>query len=114
MPTWIYRPNHPQANENGMVDRSLVSYEHNDPRYYIISDIMSETRHMATGKHHTSKSEFRKDTKASNCVEVGNDSSIMNPKPRQYIPLDRRQRRDDIKRAIAELRNGNHNARWRE
>lgn len=70
---------------------------------YVISDIMSETRHMATGRIHTSKSEFRKDTKASGCIEYGNDPALYRPKP--YIPLDRGKRREDIRRSLYELRN---------
>ena len=112
MTSWIYRPDHPQANENGMVDRSLINSEGVDPRVYVISDIMEPTRHMATGRMHTSKSEFRRDTKASGCVEVGNDPSL-EPKERKWIAPDRRERREDIRRAIHELRNGNKTAIWR-
>lgn len=72
----------------------------------VISDIMSETRHMATGKFHTSKSAFRQDTKASGCLEVGNDPAIS--RPRKPVVMDRAQRRDDIRRSIYELRNGRH------
>lgn len=69
----------------------------------VISDTMSETRHMANGRYYTSKTEFRKATKAAGCVELGNDSSLL--KPRKPVPLDRRKRRDDIKRTIHELKN---------
>lgn len=100
---YVYRPNHPAANENGLVDKSLVAYDHEDPRFYVISDNMDATRHMATGRMHTSKSEFRKDTKASGCVEIGTDTSFL--QPRQQIKLDRRKRRDDIRRVFYELRN---------
>jgi len=103
----VYRPNHPDASENGMVDASIAGEKNSkDPKFYVISDTMEPTRHMATGKYFTSKSEFRKETKAAGCVEVGNDSSIMNPKPRKPIPLDRRKRVDDIRRTIWELKNG--------
>lgn len=75
---------------------------------FIISDNMDSTRHMATGRYHTSKATFRADTKASGCVEVGTDTSIL--KPRKQITLDRRQRRDDIKKSIYQLKNGVANA----
>ena len=70
----------------------------------VISDIMDATRHMASGRYHTSKAAFRAETKAYGCVEVGNDSSLL--KPRQPVPLSREKRRDDIRRTIYELRNG--------
>ena len=71
---------------------------------YVISDIMDPTRHMATGRYHTSKAAFRADTKAAGCVEVGNDPSLL--RPRKPVPLSREQRRDDIRRTIYNLRNG--------
>lgn len=100
----IYRPDHPQANENGLIDRSLAYQTVTANAPYVISDIMPETRHMATGRFHTSKSEFRKETKAAGCVEYGNDSSLT--RPRKPVPLDRGKRRDDIRRAFYEVRNG--------
>jgi hypothetical protein len=107
MPSFVYRPNHPEANENGMVDRLLVGQEFRDAPH-VISDSMPETRHMATGRVHTSKSKFRQDTRASGCIEVGNDRSVEPQGPRQFVrPVnDKRKRRDDIGRAIYELRNG--------
>lgn len=70
----------------------------------VISDIMTETRHMATGRYHTSKSAFRAETKATGCIEVGNDPALT--RPRKPIPLSREKRREDIRRTIYELRNG--------
>lgn len=100
----VYRPDHPEANENGMVDASIAQPKGADPRFYVIRDEMPSTRHMADGKHYTSKHKFREATKASGCVEIGNDPALV--KPRKRIPLDRAQRRDDIKRTIYEIRNG--------
>ena len=68
---------------------------------YVISDIMEPTVHMATGRVIDSKARFRAETRASNCVEIGNEK----PKNRQPIRLDNRQRREDIKRAVYDLRN---------
>jgi uncharacterized protein (UPF0218 family) len=68
-----------------------------------IKDEMEPTRHMCNGKIYTSKKKFRDETKARNCIEVGNEATI---KPRQPIKLDRRQRRDDIRKAIHDLKNG--------
>lgn len=70
----------------------------------VISDIMPETRHMASGKFHTSKSQFRAETKAYGCIEVGSDASIL--RPRKPVVLDRGERREAIKKTIYDLRNG--------
>ena len=100
----IYRPNHPMANQNGLVDRDLVCEEKHGSAPYIISDAMDTTWHPATGKRHTSKAAFRADTRASGCIEVGNDSSLT--KSRKPVQMDRAKRRDDIRRSLYELRNG--------
>jgi hypothetical protein len=70
----------------------------------VISDIMPETRHMANNKRYTSKSQFRAATKAAGCIEYGNETAAL-LKPRKPAVMDRAKRRDDIKRAIYELRN---------
>lgn len=68
---------------------------------YVISDTMDPLRHMGTGEIMDSKAKFRAATKASGCVEVGNEPV----KSRQPIKLDQRERRESIARAIYELRN---------
>ena len=70
----------------------------------IISDIMDPTRHMANNRYYTSKSEFRKATKAAGCIELGNETATL-LKPRKPATLDRGKRREDIQRAIYQLRN---------
>lgn len=67
----------------------------------IQSDIMRPIMHHGTGRIIDSKSAFRRDTKASGCVEIGNDAVM----PRTPIRLDRRQRREAIKQSIYNLRN---------
>src|ERR1700680_773103 len=99
---FVYRPSHPDSDENGMVDINLAGLKNTDPRFHVISDTMEPTRHMATGRYHTSKSKFRQDTKASGCIEWGSEV----PKPRQRVPLSREQRRTDIQKAIYQIRNG--------
>ena len=69
---------------------------------HVISDTMIPTKHMATGEVLDSKSKFRRATKAAGCVEIGNEPI----KPRPPIQLSRGQRRDDIRKAIYDLRNG--------
>jgi|SRR5581483_151885 len=74
-----------------------------DAAFHFIRDEMEPTLHMATGRMHTSKARFRADTRATGCVEVGNQKGYGK---RQFVPkLDKRQRVEDIKRAIYELRN---------
>ena len=71
--------------------------------FYFNSDTMEPLRHMASGKMISSKKKFRDETRAYGCVEVGNEVKI---KPRAPIKLDKRQRREDIKKAISDLKNG--------
>ena len=71
---------------------------------YVISDEMAPLRHMADGKTYTSKVKFRQATRAAGCVEVGTETSTL-LKPRQRVTLDTGKRRDDICKAIYELRN---------
>lgn len=75
------------------------------PGHYVISDEMPATRHMADGKHYTSKAKFRAATRAAGCIEVGNETATV-MKPRKRIGLDRGQRREAIRQAIYELKNG--------
>jgi hypothetical protein len=98
MTTFVYR--------NGkLVDKHLappLTVSGSAPN--VISDIMPETRHMVTGRYHTSKAAFRAETKAAGCIEVGNDPAIT--RPRKPVLLSREKRRDDIRRTIYDLRNG--------
>lgn len=71
-----------------------------------ISDTMDSTRHMADGKYYTSKKAFREATKRAGCIEIGNETKYLQ-KPRKPVKLDRRKRREDIKKAINDLRWGN-------
>ena len=98
---YIYRPNHPQADEFGMVDVELIAVEYREAPM-VISDHMEPLKHHGTGRVLDSKSEFRKDTRAVGAVEIGNEPI----KPRTPIKLDRRQRVEDIRRTIYNLKNG--------
>lgn len=102
MAAWIYRPNHPQANENGMIPRDLDVYEAKSAAPYVISDTMIPSRHHGTGQVIDSKAKFRQATRASGCVEIGNETI----KPRVPEKLNSGQRRDDIRKAIYHLKNG--------
>lgn len=93
MPTYVIR--------DGKLVEKQKTYGVDAPN--IISDEMSETRHMADGKHYTSKKKFRQATKDAGCIEIG-DQDVT--KPRQPVKLDRAKRREDIKRAVWEIQNG--------
>lgn len=67
----------------------------------VITDTMQPVKHMGTGRTLESKSAFRKDTRASGCVEIGNETV----KPRAPIRLDRGERRDAIRQALYKARN---------
>lgn len=105
MSTVVYRPGHPLANDNGMVDQNLASYDHKRDAPFVISDTIDATRNMADNKMYTSKAKFRQATKAHGCIEVGNETATL-LKPRKPIPMDRAKRVDDIRRSIYELKNG--------
>jgi hypothetical protein len=99
MTTYVYR-------NGGLIEKHLAGPRHDsEGAPFVISDIMDSTRHMATGRFHTSKAAFRADTRAAGCIEVGNEASTL-LKPRQPLPLSREERRNDIRKSIYQLRNG--------
>lgn len=115
MVTYVYRPNHPDADEFGHVEKSLAlewDYLHEkDNRAMIgnkvvtmnfISDTQPLTRHMCDGKYYDSKKQYRDTTKAHGCIEVGNNVEGLKRKP---VELSRRDRREAIKKSIYELKN---------
>ena len=102
--TLVYRPDHPRAGSNGMVNKAWVFEPCSSSAPYVISDTMDSTRHMADGQFYTSKAKFRETTKAHGCVEVGNESAYLN-KPRPKVQLSKEKRVDDIKKAIYQLKN---------
>jgi hypothetical protein len=81
-----------------LVEKSEADY--NDAPY-IIRDEMEPLRHMATGKIITSKRAFRAETKASGCIEVGDQANYGHR--RVATPLDRETRVRRIKDAIDQL-----------
>jgi hypothetical protein len=52
---------------------------------YVIQDTMDAVAHPCTGELMDSKSEFRKVTRAHDCVEVGNEKMRMTPKPAEAV-----------------------------
>ena len=93
MPVYVIR--------DGQLVEKTAQMEADAPN--VIRDEMDSLRHMADGKHYTSKAKFRQATRDAGCVEIGNEAVI---KPKQPVTLDRRQRREDIRRAIHDVRDG--------
>jgi hypothetical protein len=66
----------------------------------VISDTMDALKHPGTGELIDSKAAFRAATRASGCLEVGNEP--MRPQPRPEPRMS--EIADDVKRSIAQLR----------
>ena len=127
MARYIHRPDCYLANERGMVEVNdeyymWLSFHNGEDKRMMngnepvslrfISDSMEPTRHMANGRMYTSKKKFRDETRARGCIEVGNEEKYLTNtgstigQKKKVVKLDKRQRRDDIKRAIWEVKNG--------
>lgn len=99
--TWICRPGHPLADEFNMVERHLAGPVEVKPALYVISDTMPHMKHPGTGRMLDSKAEFRRDTRASGCLEVGSDPNATKERPRVNVSTAEVAR--DVKRAMQEL-----------
>lgn len=114
MPSWIVDPKTGELiPKDEYYFRKYIESEHlqmtngnQKVQLNFISDTMDATRHMADGKYYTSKKAFRDATKRAGCIEIGNETKYLE-KPREYKKLDRRKRRDDIRKAINDLKYGN-------
>ncbi len=96
MTTYVFR-------DGKLVEKELAEPLNSAPHY--ISDHMDPLLHHAAMRVIDSKSEFRRETRAHGCVEVG-DSPNYGTK-RLFTPkLDKRQRREDVQKAVYQLRNG--------
>jgi hypothetical protein len=115
-------PGHELSNDQGMVDvtklknykpRVNEAYKFNfenkksnvkvNRGLHYIPDEMAPAKHPCNGKIYTSKKQFRDETRARGCIEVGNETKI---EPRKRIEPDRKERREHIERSIYNLRNG--------
>ncbi len=85
-----------------MIERAWAEQANSGPGFYVVSDTMAPTRHMATGRMHDSKSEFRKDTRAAGCEEMGTDPAARRAKPRYQVT--QADVVPDVKRAIEQLK----------
>ena len=90
-----------------LIEKYLADPIIDQPSFHVISDTMDHTWHPASGKYFDSKSEFRKETKAYGCIEVGDQKNY--GKQRTHVEkLDKGQRREAIQKAVYDLRNGRH------
>lgn len=67
-------------------------------------DTMGEVQHPCTGEYISSKSEFRKVTRAHGCVELGNDPARL--KPREKPKPDPKQIKETVGKAKARFERG--------
>jgi hypothetical protein len=99
---YFYRPDHPQADKFGMVEASETVDYSGSWVTSVISDTMQPLKHHGTGRVIDSKAKFRAETRAIGAVEIGNEPI----RSRAPVRLDKRQRREDIRKAVYDLRNG--------
>lgn len=97
---WVYRPGHPDANENGMVPKIVAPAlaASSLPRPMVISDY-TEVKSMVDGKTYTSKALLRQSYKAKGYVEVGNEELKPPPKPAP----DKKAIRESVRKAAARV-----------
>jgi hypothetical protein len=95
----VYRPGHPLANENGMVEKELagepIAARSQLPGPMIISDQI-ELQAQHDGQIYTSKSALRRSYRQNGYVEVGNEEQkpFVKPKP------DRKAIKDAVGKAM--------------
>ena len=117
--SYVYKPECPLADNFGLVEKNeeywlwLASHTPDNrmmignqvQEFRFNSDTMEPTRHMINSKYYTSKKKFRNETKAHGCIEVGDQTHHLT-KLREPKVMSRRERREDIKKALYEVRNG--------
>ena len=105
MTAFVYRPDHPLANENGMVDRDIAPPRNVDTKsIYIIPDI-KEYRSIVSNKVIDGRRDRREDLKRNQCREV--DPSEFTPVARTAkwakrlnVPHDPQHVRDQYEKRI--------------
>ncbi len=71
------------------------------PGPMVISDAMDPVQSMLDGKLYDSKSTLRRTYKEGGVVEVGNDSSIVDPKPFRKPKVTKEDVRPAVRRAFS-------------
>lgn len=84
MPTYVLRDGKLVPKETA----PPLHQQHHAKRVHVQSDSMPPLKHMATGQIVDSKSEFRRQTKAAGCIEVGDDPAILRPQKPEYKHSD--------------------------
>jgi hypothetical protein len=98
--TWVYR-NGMLVEKGGPLDNRLQPVRSDLPCPMLISDTMDAAEHV-DGNFYTSKSEFRKVTKANGLIEVGNEK--LNPARPKVSKAERAKGIDQaIERAAARV-----------
>lgn len=69
----------------------------------INADTMEPVQSQLDGKMYDSKSELRATYKAAGMVEVGNDSSVTDPKPRPKPKPDRKKIKASVHKAFSQV-----------
>lgn len=117
--SYVYKPECYLADQFGMVEKNEEYYMwlgahipdnrmtigNRVQEFRFNSDTMEPTRHMINSKMYTSKKKFRNETKAHGCIEIGDQTEHL-VKQRTPQVMSRRERREDIKKALYEVRNG--------
>lgn len=102
--SFVYRPGHPLANDNGMVAKHLVA-ERADEAPRVISDTLEqplEHHGYSDGRRTDSKATFRRWTREAGLVEKGNDRAATE---RRFGP-DQREVIRDVAAATNMVKNG--------
>lgn len=69
-----------------------------------ISDTMDAVEHPCNGQHYSSKSQFRRVTRESGCVEVGNDTARFHKPEKPQV--DRASVKASLEKATARVSRG--------
>lgn len=99
---WVYRPDHPLADANGMVEKHLagepVRARSTLPFPMVVTDQI-EIKSMVDGQIYTSKAALRRSYREHGYVEVGNE--WLRNEPQQPRPKSNRKAiRDSVGKAL--------------
>ena len=104
MTTYVYRPDHELADDNGMVAKQFAGERYvasSAPQ--VISDHMDQTWHPCDVKQYDSKSKFRQVTRAHGGIEMGTEKIVPRKKVNNETPDH--VVAGQIERAIYEIQN---------
>jgi hypothetical protein len=98
--SWLYRPNHPLADEFGMVEKHMVMPAESKTTLYVISDTMPHMKHPGTGACSTARpssagTRERRAVSRSGLIRYSTGKATSAVSTAEYV--------QDVKRAIQEL-----------